>query len=231
MKYDVIIGMEIHAQLKTKSKMFCDSSNDGENQPPNTTICEVCTAQPGTLPVINQQAIEWTVLTGLALNCRIAEETKFDRKNYFYPDLPKGYQISQYDKPISENGYLQVNGNKIKVVRIHLEEDTGKLLHPQGANYSLVDYNRAGTPLMELVTAPDITSAGEAKKFCQEYQKVLRYLDVSDADMEKGQMRCEANISLQETGMWVNDNDEIKPVDGYKFEIYKEEWHSFLANF
>ena len=216
MDYDVIIGMEIHAQLKTKSKMFCNSSNDGENQSPNTTICEVCTAQPGTLPVINMQAIEWTALTGLALNCQIADETKFDRKNYFYPDLPKGYQISQYDKPISFDGYLQINGNKIKIVRIHLEEDTGKLLHPQGANYSLVDYNRAGTPLMELVTAPDITSAEEAKKFCQEYQKVLRYLDVSDADMEKGQMRCEANISLQEKGMWFKENDEIKPVDGYK---------------
>jgi aspartyl-tRNA(Asn)/glutamyl-tRNA(Gln) amidotransferase subunit B len=231
MKYDVIIGMEIHAQLKTKSKMFCDSSNDGENQPPNTTICEVCTAQPGTLPVINKQAIEWTVLTGLALNCEIASETKFDRKNYFYPDLPKGYQISQYDKPISENGYLGVNGNKIKIVRIHLEEDTGKLLHPQGANYSLVDYNRAGTPLMELVTAPDITSADEAKKFCQEYQKILRYLDVSDADMEKGQMRCEANISLQEKGMWFNDKDEIKPVDGYKLnpKIELKNINSFKA--
>lgn len=231
MKFDVIIGMEIHAQLKTKSKMFCDSSNDGENQPPNTTICEICTGQPGTLPVANIQAIEWTALTGLALNCEIADFTKFDRKNYFYPDLPKGYQISQYDKPISFNGYLDINGKKIKIVRIHLEEDTGKLLHPENSDYSLIDYNRAGTPLMELVTAPDIDSAEDAKKFCQEYQRVLRYLNVSDADMEKGQMRCEANISVQEHGKWEKVNDEIKPIGDYKLnpKIEVKNINSFKA--
>lgn len=216
MKYDIIIGMEIHAQLKTKSKMFCSCANDGENRDPNTTICEVCTAQPGTLPVINKQAVEWTILTGFAVNCEIADFTKFDRKNYFYPDLPKGYQISQYDLPISLNGYLDINGKRIKIIRIHLEEDTGKLLHPKNANYSLVDYNRAGTPLMELVTAPDITNAKDAKNFCQEYQKILRYLNVSDANMEKGQMRCEANISLQEKGKWEKINEEIKPINDYK---------------
>ncbi|MBT4277702.1 Asp-tRNA(Asn)/Glu-tRNA(Gln) amidotransferase subunit GatB [Candidatus Falkowbacteria bacterium] len=231
MKYDVIIGMEIHAQLKTKSKMFCNTSNNGENMAPNTAICEVCTGQPGTLPVINMQAIEWTVLTGLALDCQIAEQTKFDRKNYFYPDLPKGYQISQYDQPISFDGFLEINEQKIKVIRIHLEEDTGKLLHPENTNYSLVDYNRAGTPLMELVTAPDIKSAETAKKFCQEYQKILRYLDVSDANMEKGQMRCEANISLQEKGAWERKGDEIVPKKGCKLnaKIELKNINSFKA--
>ena len=216
MQYDIIIGMEIHAQLKTKSKMFCSCANDGENKKPNTTICEVCVGHPGTLPVINKKAVEWTILTGFAVNCEIADFTKFDRKNYFYPDLPKGYQISQYDLPISFNGYLDINGKKIKIIRIHLEEDTGKLLHPKNANCSLVDYNRAGTPLMELVTAPDITNAKDAKNFCQEYQKILRYLDVSDANMEKGQMRCEANVSLQEKGRWKKSKDEIKPLGDYK---------------
>ncbi|NCF75281.1 MAG: Asp-tRNA(Asn)/Glu-tRNA(Gln) amidotransferase subunit GatB [Xanthomonadaceae bacterium] len=214
--YDIIIGLEIHAQLKTKSKMFCRCSNDGENQPPNTTICEICTGQPGTLPVANIKAIEWTALTGIALNCKIANFSKFDRKNYFYPDLPKGYQISQYDLPISYNGFLNINNKRIKVIRIHLEEDTGKLLHPNKKNYSLVDYNRCGTPLMELVTAPDITNAEDAKNFCQEYQKILRYLDVSDANMEKGQMRCEANISVQEKNKWKKINDEIKQIGDYR---------------
>jgi len=215
--YDVIIGLEIHAQLKTKSKMFCRCSNDGENQPPNTTICEVCVGHPGTLPTINQKAVEWTILIGMALNCQIADFTKFDRKNYFYPDLAKGYQISQYDLPLTYDGFLEIDGQKIKIVRIHLEEDTGKLLHPQGANYSLIDYNRSGTPLIELVTAPDIRDAQTAKKFCQEYQKILRYLNISDADMEKGQMRCEANVSLQEKGRWeIDENGEIKGKDGYK---------------
>ncbi|MEA2065445.1 MAG: Asp-tRNA(Asn)/Glu-tRNA(Gln) amidotransferase subunit GatB [Patescibacteria group bacterium] len=231
MQYDIIIGMEIHAQLKTKSKMFCSCANDGENKKPNTTICEICTAQPGTLPVINKKAVEWTILTGLAVNCEISDFTKFDRKNYFYPDLPKGYQISQYDLPISLNGFLNINEKKIKIIRIHLEEDTGKLLHPQNANYSLVDYNRAGTPLMELVTAPDITNAEDAKNFCQEYQKILRYLNVSDANMEKGQMRCEANISLQEKGRWKKSKDEIKPLGDYKLnpKIELKNINSFKA--
>lgn len=231
MEFDIIIGLEVHAQLKTDSKMFCECSNDGENRSPNTTICEICTAQPGTLPVINKKAVDWTILTGLALGCEISDFIKFDRKNYFYPDIPKGYQISQYDMPIATNGFLGEIGRMTKVVRVHLEEDTGKLLHPDGSSYSLVDYNRAGTPLMELVTAPDITSAEDAKFFCQEYQKILRYLNVSDANMEKGQMRCEANISIQEKNKWKQEKDEIIPVGDYKInpKIELKNINSFKA--
>lgn len=213
-KYQPVIGMEIHAQLKTKSKMFCGCQNGfGLEEEPNINICPVCTAQPGSLPVINGEAVKMVVKTGLALNCKIAEDSFFERKNYFYPDLPKGYQISQYQKPLCYEGFLDINdGKKIRITRIHLEEDTGKLSHPKGENYneqnardigraarySLVDFNRAGVPLMELVTEPDIRSGEEAKKFCQELQLIFRYLGVSGADMERGQMRCEVNISLCE---------------------------------
>ncbi|MBA3047608.1 Asp-tRNA(Asn)/Glu-tRNA(Gln) amidotransferase subunit GatB [Patescibacteria group bacterium] len=240
MNYDIIIGLEIHAELKTKSKMFCSCDNDPSPAPfgqslnysnqkdgdkaklpkrcgANTVVCPICMGHPGTLPVANKQAIEWTILTGLALHCKISELSKFDRKNYFYPDLPKGYQISQYDLPLVYDGYLEINGDKIDITRIHLEEDTGKLTHIAGKKYSLADYNRAGTPLMELVTEPTIKDAQTAKKFCQTYQQILRYLNISDADMEKGQMRCEANVSLQEQGKWeYNGNCEITPLNNYK---------------
>ena len=219
MNYDIIIGLEIHVQLNTKSKMFCRCANLNENlnKEPNTTVCPICLGHPGTLPVANKQAIEWTILTGLALNCEVSDYSKFDRKHYFYPDLPKAYQISQYDLPLVYNGRLAVNGREIAITRIHLEEDAGKLTHPKGKDYSLADYNRASSPLMELVTEPVIKSATEAKKFCQLYQQILRYLEIADADIEKGQMRCEANLSLQEQGKWEYKGDcKINPIGKYK---------------
>ncbi len=199
MKYIPVIGMEIHAELKTKSKMFCACENGrGLEKEPNMHICPVCTGQPGTLPVPNRSAIESVQRAGLALGCMLRLESKFDRKNYFYPDLPKGYQISQYDKPFCERGVMNIGGKVFRITRIHLEEDTGKLSHSNGA--TLVDLNRAGVPLMELVTEPDFENGKEARAFCQRLRQVLRYLDISDADMEKGQMRCEVNISLYKKG-------------------------------
>jgi len=213
MEYDVIIGMEIHAELKTKSKMFCRCDNNARGAEPNTKVCPICLGHPGTLPYPNGEAIDWTILLGLGLHCQINEFSKFDRKNYFYPDLPKGYQISQYDLPFCYNGYLDIDGEKIAITRIHLEEDTGKSIHPAGKAYSLIDLNRAGTPLVELVTEPVIKDAEMAKKFCQRYQQILRYLNISNADMEQGEMRCEANVSIQEKGNWEYlGNCEIKPI-------------------
>ncbi len=219
-KYRPTIGMEVHVELATKSKMFCGCKNGmGQEMSPNKNICPICTGQPGAIPVPNAQAIEFTVRAGLALGCHIAKESKFDRKNYFYPDLPKGYQISQFDQPICSHGFLEftlrsddgsVTGTeRVGITRIHLEEDTGKLTH-QGMN-TLVDFNRACVPLMELVTDPDINSAIEAKRFCEDLRLLFRYLEISPADMEKGQMRCEANISLYEVGK--------DPLSGTKVEL------------
>jgi aspartyl-tRNA(Asn)/glutamyl-tRNA(Gln) amidotransferase subunit B len=220
-KYISVIGMEIHVELKTKSKMFCASKNGlGEEKEPNVNICPVCTGQPGTLPVPNRQAIEFVQLLGLALNCKINTDSKFDRKNYFYPDLPKGYQISQYDQPLCSGGKLEMGSEKtIEITRIHLEEDTGKLIHPKGTDYTLVDFNRAGVPLMELVTEPDIESGAEARNFCQKLQRICRYLEISDADMEKGNMRCEANVSLYKEGedKLSGVKVEVKNINSFKF--------------
>ena len=201
MKFGVTIGMEVHAELRTESKMFCACKNGlGMETVPNVNICPVCTAQPGALPVPNAAAIEAVQRVGLALGCTLRLDSKFDRKNYFYPDLPKGYQISQYDQPFCEAGTMEIEGRKFRITRIHLEEDTGKSMHPAGADYTLVDFNRAGVPLMELVTEPDFTNGRDASLFCQKLRQTLRYLRVSNADMEKGQMRCEVNISLYPEG-------------------------------
>src|SRR3989344_5280679 len=195
MKYKPTIGLEIHVGLKTKTKRFCASLNDPDEKRPNVNVCPVCMGHPGTLPVINQEAIRKVLMCGRALNGKLDDYSQFDLKNYFYPDLPKGYQISQYKFPLVEGGEL----NGVKITRIHLEEDTGRLIHAKDETSSLVDFNRAGVPLMELVTEPDINSGEQARKFAEELQMVLRYLDISDADMEKGQMRVEVNISLSES--------------------------------
>ncbi len=200
MDYEAVIGLEIHAELDTKSKMFCACKSDPFGSSPNSNICPVCLGMPGSLPVLNKQAVEWTIMVGKALACHISEVSKWDRKNYFYPDLPKGYQISQYDLPLTKIGYISVGERKIGITRVHLEEDTGKLMHHPGANYSLVDYNRAGVPLIELVTEPDLKTGEEARLFAQELQLLLRTLGVARADMEKGELRVEVNISLRKQG-------------------------------
>lgn len=205
-RYLPIIGLEVHVRLKTKTKMFCPCPNVDEGTSPNTAICPVCTGQPGSLPAVNAEAIRLGVRTGLALNCTIPDQSHFDRKNYFYPDLPKGYQISQYDFPIAEKGMCIVDipkeaipsreHIKIGITRAHLEEDAAKNMHDAHSASSLIDFNRAGTPLIEIVSEPDFRGAIEAKMFLQELQLLLRTLDISDADMEKGHMRCDANVSL-----------------------------------
>lgn len=211
--------MEVHTELKTRSKMFCRCKNGfGMETEPNVHVCHVCTGQPGALPVPNKEAIEAVQKVGLALNCALRFHSKFDRKNYFYPDLPKGYQISQFDEPFCEAGTMEIGGKPFNITRIHLEEDTGKLTHPTGADHTLVDYNRAGLPLMELVTDPDFSTAKDARAFCQKLRQTLRYLDVSDADMEKGQMRCEVNISLHEVGSdrLSGTKVEVKNINSFK---------------
>ncbi|MFH1192479.1 MAG: Asp-tRNA(Asn)/Glu-tRNA(Gln) amidotransferase subunit GatB [bacterium] len=216
MPYKPTIGLEIHAELKTKSKMFCSCENGlGLEKEPNRHICPICTAQPGILPVINKQAVENIIKAGLVLNSEIQKEFKFFRKNYFYPDIPKAYQITSQEAPLAMGGYIKISGRDIRIHHIHLEEDVGKNTHPDGANYSLVDYNRAGVPLMELVTEPDIKSGAEAKLFCQELQHILRALEVSDADMEKGQMRCEVNISVSKDNT-LGIKVEIKNLNSFR---------------
>lgn len=263
MQLETIIGLETHIELKTRSKMFCGCSNVGtDTTPPNTAICSVCTAQPGTLPVINHAAFEAATKMALALNCRVLEHIKFDRKSYYYPDLPKNYQISMYDLPIGVDGYLDIESpvlrreargrrertdrhltthdsrltTRIRIHRLHLEEDTGKLQHSPDEKWSFVDYNRAGVPLMEIVTEADLRYPADAKRYLQELQTIARYTDVSDANMELGQLRCDVNISLRPVGeerLW--PKTEVKNVNSFKaversleYEIRRQTklWHT-----
>ncbi|MCX6784824.1 MAG: Asp-tRNA(Asn)/Glu-tRNA(Gln) amidotransferase subunit GatB [Candidatus Komeilibacteria bacterium] len=223
MQLETIIGLEIHIQLSTASKMFCSCSNAGEDLPVNTTVCPICLGHPGTLPTINHQAVELGAKLALALGCKIQLVSEFARKNYFYPDLPKGYQISQFDKPLAKNGQVeivwlsdkQIVSKQVGIERLHLEEDAAKNFHFQ--DKTLVDYNRGGTPLAEIVTQPDFRSAEEARVFLQELQKVARYLEVSQADMEKGHLRCDANISLRPLGeVRLYPKTEIKNLNSFK---------------
>jgi len=207
MEYETIIGLEVHVQLLTRSKMYCSCSADYADAPPNTHVCPVCLGMPGVLPVINKKAIEYAVMTALALNCTIPQFTKFDRKNYPYPDLMKGYQISQYDAPIGVRGWLTIEADgqekRIGITRVHMEEDVAKLVHrttPWGESVSLVDVNRAGVPLMEVVSEPDLRSAEEARRYLVKLRNILRYLGVSTGNMEEGSFRCDANVSIRPAG-------------------------------
>lgn len=221
MKYEPVIGLEVHAQLRTKTKIFCGCPTDfGAN--PNDQVCQVCLGMPGVLPVLNKRAVECAIRAGLALNCEISEVTKFDRKNYFYPDLSKGYQISQFDAPICKSGHLVINGRKIRIHRAHLEEDAGKLVHAgaaglHGSDYSLVDYNRGGVPLLEIVSEPDIESPDEAKAYLTELRNILRFIDVCDGNLEEGSFRCDANVSVRPVGQKeLGTKAEIKNMNSFR---------------
>ncbi len=206
MEYEPVIGLEVHAQLNTKTKIFCGCSTEF-GAPPNTHICPICTGQPGVLPVLNKRVVEYAIKMGLATHCAIARVSRFARKNYFYPDLPKGYQISQYELPLAEHGYVEVlvdgKTKRIGLTRIHMEEDAGKLVHPGSFTdtpYSLVDYNRSGVPLIEIVSEPDMRSPKEAGAYLRTLRAILRYLEISDGNMEEGSFRCDANISIRPKG-------------------------------
>jgi aspartyl-tRNA(Asn)/glutamyl-tRNA(Gln) amidotransferase subunit B len=219
MKLEIVIGLEIHVQLKTKSKMFCSCANEFDIVEPNKNICPICTGQPGVLPKTNAEAVRLALKAALALNLKINTHSKFDRKSYFYPDLPKAYQISQYDQPLAQDGYLEIylagGEKKFGIERLHLEEDAAKNTHAD--EYALIDFNRAGTPLVEIVTKPDFTNPQEAKAFLQELRSIMRLLHVSDADMEKGQLRCDANISLRPVGdTQLYAKTEIKNLNSFR---------------
>ena len=221
MNYEAVIGLEVHAQLQTNTKIFCGCETAfGEEA--NTRTCPVCIGMPGVLPVLNRKAVEYIIKTGVATHCTISPTSRFARKNYFYPDLPKGYQISQYELPLCEKGYVEivVDGavKRIGLTRIHLEEDAGKNLHQAGGNASLVDLNRAGTPLMEIVSEPDLRTPEEATEYLKKLRAILRYIEVSDADMEKGNFRCDCNVSIRPAGSKeLGTRAEVKNVNSFKF--------------
>ncbi|HNW25182.1 MAG TPA: Asp-tRNA(Asn)/Glu-tRNA(Gln) amidotransferase subunit GatB [Candidatus Gastranaerophilaceae bacterium] len=220
-KYEVVIGLEVHAQLKTKSKIFAPDGTEFGNEQ-NTQISPITLGMPGVLPVLNKEVVNMAILTGLALNCQIPNRCKFDRKQYFYPDLPKGYQISQYDEPICVNGSVEIDGKRIGITRAHLEEDAGKLVHAgadgiHGSSYSLVDLNRAGTPLLEIVSEPDMRSSDEAKAYVEHLRNILRYIGVCDGNLEEGSMRCDANISVMpKDSKEFGTRAEIKNVNSFR---------------
>jgi aspartyl-tRNA(Asn)/glutamyl-tRNA(Gln) amidotransferase subunit B len=219
--YEPVIGLEVHAQLKTKSKVFCGCSTEF-GASPNDHVCPVCVGMPGVLPVLNKAVAACAIKAGVALNCTISSVTKFDRKNYFYPDLPKGYQISQYDQPICKSGHLMLMDKKIRIHRAHIEEDAGKLVHAgavglHGSDYSLVDYNRSGVPLLEIVSEPDIGSPEEARQYLVELRTILRYIDVCDGNLEEGSFRCDANVSIRPVGSKeLGTRTEIKNMNSFK---------------
>lgn len=221
MRYEAVIGLEVHAQMFTDSKMFCGCSTRFGSEP-NSQTCPVCIGMPGVLPVINKKAVEFTIKTGLATNCSISPYSRFARKNYFYPDLPKGYQISQYDLPICEHGYIYIIVDNVKkrigLTRIHVEEDAGKNIHEGSGNYSFVDLNRAGTPLMEIVSEPDIRSPKEASEYMKKIRAIVRYLGVCDGNMEQGSLRCDANVSVRPVGQKeFGTKAEIKNINSFRF--------------
>ncbi|MCS7258204.1 MAG: Asp-tRNA(Asn)/Glu-tRNA(Gln) amidotransferase subunit GatB [candidate division WOR-3 bacterium] len=226
-QYEAVIGMEIHVQLKTRSKMFCACAVQFKDRP-NSNVCPICLGLPGTLPTVNLEAVRLAIKTALALNCTINKKSSFARKHYFYPDLPKGYQITQYKEPLAVNGHVEINGKKIRIKRLHLEEDSGKLIH--SGRESLVDFNRCGVPLIEIVTEPDIRSPEEAVQYLGELKRILTYLNVSDCDMEKGHFRCEPNVSLRKVGeTQLGVRTELKNLnslrnvkEGLEFEINRQ---------
>ena len=228
MEYEVVVGLEVHAQLLTKGKMFCSCSSAYQDADPNTLVCPVCMGMPGVLPVINRRAVELVIRTGLALGCTIATYTKFDRKNYPYPDLMKGYQISQYDQPIAAGGALTIESNgherRVGVTRVHLEEDVAKMLHRSerhGEGYSLLDINRSGVPLMEIVSEPDMRSPEEARSYLTKVRSILQYIDVSTANMEKGSFRCDANVSVRPEGSTeLGTKVEVKNMNSFR-SVYR----------
>ena len=224
MNYEAVIGLEVHAELSTKSKIYCSCTTEFGGEP-NTHCCPVCTGMPGTLPALNRKTVEYAIKAGLATNCTISPFTKQDRKNYFYPDLPKGYQISQYDLPLCKDGFVEIETEnekkRIRINRIHIEEDAGKLLHGEEDNNSYIDYNRTGVPLIEIVSEPDISSAREAKSYLEKLKAILQFINVSDCKMEEGSLRADVNISVRPKGSnHLGERTEMKNLNSFR-SVYR----------